>query len=362
MPRRKTSPDREAAVQHLTELWAKTLEKPKSNTNDEIDRLINSNVTAIRFSLPTQLLGKLTDPKLNCLCLSLGNDGDKSRWAPRPFCTSVIVPWMRTIQNVLGASSDPYVGNPLRRNFLDASPDESIRGSDREDWALLYKVLDEVQERNRPVFTLYRFLETLRSIKKRFEASNFDFIIPGRVRIEQVNELVSRFLAEGSGGDRGLAVAAALFETFANHLSLYDEVRRFAINASDASTGQTADIECYSEGSVKLAIEVKERQLTLIDVQGGASKAKKAEIREMLFNAPATSPVDRKDVDDLIEKTWGSGTNLYRLSIHELINVGLVLAGENGRRDFLINVGTQLNAFNTQPTNRFRWKELLESL
>lgn len=362
MPARTLSPDRNKARFVLDSTWSEVLSSPPQDTDREIDRLINSDVVAIRFCLPTQLLGKIVDPKLDCLCLTLGKTKDETRWAPRPFATATIVPWISTIQNVLGTSTDPYVSNPLRRSRLQADPGEGTRARDKSDWELLHKVLSDVQDRDNPSFTQRCFLQTLRSIRKRFDASNFEFVIPERVSIEQVDHIVREFLLHGSGGDRGLAVAAALFETFGKQFSIYDQVRRFAINASDASTGQTADIECLVEGEIRLAIEVKERDLTLIDIKSGMRKARKAEIKELLFNAPGTATAFRDDVDSLIEKTWGSGTNLYRLSIHELISVGLVLAGEEGRRDFLINVGYQLNTFNTQPANRLRWRELLEAI
>lgn len=363
MPARIITPDRTKAKLLLEKLWAEVLASPTKEMDPDIDRLINSDVVGIRFCLPTQLLGKVTESKLDSLCLTLGRTkDDESRWAPRPFASAVIVPWMTTIQNVLGTSTDPYVSNPLRRYQLEADAGDGTRERDRKDWELLHRVLAEVQMRDSPAFTVDRLTQTLRSIRKRFEASNFEFVIPERVSIEQVDSIVSAFLSQGSGGDRGLAVAAALFETFGKHFSIYDKVTRFAINASDTSTGQTADIQCWVNEEVRLAIEVKERDLTLIDIKSALRKARKAEIKELLFNAPGTASSDRNAVDMLIEKTWASGTNLYRLSISDLIHVGLVLTGETGRRDFLSNVGKQLNEFNTQPYNRVRWRELLEEI
>lgn len=91
-------------------------------------------------------------------------------------------------------------------------------------------------------------------------------------------------------------------------------------------------------------------------------KARRAALRELLFHAPGANPAEGEAIADLFARTWTQGTNLYRLSIFELIRVGLALAGEPGRKDFLENVGRQLDAFNTQPMNRKRWKELLEEI
>lgn len=135
------------------------------------------------------------------------------------------------------------------------------------------------------------------------------------------------------------------------------------MNAADQSTGMVGDIECTGiDGELKLAVEVKDRDLTLSDVRSALLKARKVSLGEALLNVPDTLAVDREQIDDVIKTGWASGTNLYRLTIDELIKVGLFLTGEPGRRDFLVNIGEQLDAYSTQPINRKRWKELLEGL
>lgn len=116
------------------------------------------------------------------------------------------------------------------------------------------------------------------------------------------------------------------------------------------------------DGELRLAIEVKERNVTLADVRSSILKARKISLHELLFNAPGANPSDKEEISELFARTWASGTNLYRLSIDELVRVGLCLTGESGRKDFLENVGRQLDEFGTQPNNRKRWKELLEGM
>lgn len=111
-----------------------------------------------------------------------------------------------------------------------------------------------------------------------------------------------------------------------------------------------------------MAIEVKERNITLTDVRSAIYKARSVSLSELLFNSPGTEQSENDQIEELVHQTWASGTNIYRLSINELIRVGLALTGEEGRKDFLKNVGDQLDTYNTQPRNRKRWKELLEQL
>ena len=360
MTENRTSPDAESARELLDELWGIVTQEEDGEINQEIATLVSSRFVAIRFCLPTQLLGKLTDHNLDCLCLQKGSGDSGSQWDPRSFANKVIVPWSAENQSVLGTSADPYVGKPLRKPRLEENP-EKVRGI--EEWVLLYRVLDEVERRDSQDYTRLCMLQTLRSIHKKFAELDFEYFVPERVSIEQTQKLIAEFLSEGSGGDRGLSVAAALFETFGKYFGIYNEVKRYAINAADQSTGMTGDIECIGgDGELRLAIEVKERNVTLADVRSAVLKARKASLRELLFNVPGANPSEKEEIDDLFSKTWASGTNLYRLSINELVRVGLSLTGESGRKDFLENVGRQLDEYGTQPSNRQRWKELLEGM
>lgn len=360
MVKKAVSPNTETAQKTLSELWASVLIEADDPIDPQIDSLVNSDSVSIRFCLPTQLLGKLVDPKLDCLCLQKGTCDSESTWDPRGFAAKVIVPWVMANQAVLGTSSDPYVSKPLRKPKIEESPGNV---KSKADWSLLYQVLHEVENRHNLKFTRQKLILVLRSIKKKLAESVFEYAIPERVGLDQTRNLIRQFLDESSGGDRGLSVAAALFQTFGEFFGLYSNVRRYVINASDQSTGSVADIECLDkDGELRLAIEVKERSLTLTDVKGAVQKARKGSIQEFLFNAPRVNPNDSDSVADLFSRSWASGTNLYQLSIDELINVGLTLTGEDGSKHFLNGVGNQLNEYNTQPRNRQRWKELLEQI
>lgn len=360
MSEKRPTPNTDLARKLIDELWNVVTNEENPQIDADIDRLINSRFVSIRYCLPTQLLGKLTDEKLDCLCLQKGSGEDESSWDPRSFASKVIVPWVIENQSVLGTSTDPYVSKPLRKRRIEGMPG-NVKG--KQEWILLFHILSDVEKRNSKEYTRTKLIQTLRSIHLRFANLTFEYSIPERISIEQTINLITNYLSESSGGDRGLSVAAGLFTTFGKYFKLYKEVKRDVINASDKSTGLTSDIECLDEnGNLRLAIEVKERNITLTDIRSSVLKARKATLREFLFNAPGINKAEEKQVSDLISKTWASGTNIYQLSIEELIKVGLSLTGEAGRRDFIRNVGIQLDRFNTQPINRKRWKELLEEI
>jgi len=71
---------------------------------------INHRLVAYRFCLLIQLLGKLTNPAIDCLRLQKRKAG----WDARSLGSKVVAPFNREQENVLGTSGDPYVGNPMR--------------------------------------------------------------------------------------------------------------------------------------------------------------------------------------------------------------------------------------------------------
>ncbi len=129
---RKISPNTSDATYLLNKLWDEVLTE-EDNTgplDEQIDELINSKRVAIRYCLPIQLLGKLTDHKLDALRMKKGgNKDDPAAWVPREFAKKVIVPWVTENDNVLGNSKDPYVGNPARIYRLSTNP-KDVKRSD----------------------------------------------------------------------------------------------------------------------------------------------------------------------------------------------------------------------------------------
>ncbi len=357
--RASTTPDREAARRKLEELWSVVLNDDTAVAPAEIQELVNSEQTAIRFCLPTQLLGKLVDPGLDALCLQRG-DGSRGRWDPRGFAAKVVVPWNQGNQTVLGKSGDPYVSNPLRRQRLDDGLDQM---ADREQWEKLCKILGDVEAANGPAHTERVLLQVLSAIRDRLRDLAFVYIVPPRVSLRQTEELIRTFLTERSGGDRALAIAAALFETFRKHLHIYQEVRRNVVNAADAATNSAGDLECIGpNGAIILAVEVKERRIGDADVQIAVAKAREYTVQELLFCAEGIAPADQDAVEKTFASAWASGTNLYHATIGDLMRGALPLLGEHGIRDFVVQIGSQLDGFSTQPKHRKVWKSLLDGL
>jgi hypothetical protein len=323
---------------------------------------VNHKQVAYRFCLPIQLLGKLTNPKLDCLRLQKrkGDPADVKGWDARSLGSKVIGPFNQKQENVLGTSSDPYVGNPIRipRMLRNDQSKKDVAG-----WNALVDVLEQVESRGNPDFTKTVFRQVLLEIFRRQQSLRFIYVIPPRISLENILKLAQSFLEEKSGGDRGLALCGALFDAIGIHFGLYAKVDRARINASDKATGQVADLECVNaEGRVVLAVEVKERTLTLTDVEGTIRKCRQREIKDIFFAAPGVKADDQPALDERIGRVFGSGQNLYVFNFFPFARSILALGGDPIRTTFLQKVGEHLNRWNTQPSHRQAWKTLLEAL
>ena len=308
------------------------------------------------YSLPTQLLGKLTDPRLDALCLQRG-ESSVSQWDPRSLATSVVVPWVRDNENVLGNSPDPYVSNPLRQSRVLPNP-PNVRANTLPLWQSLHDVLSEVQGRDDPAYTAAVFRAVLHEAHEMLRSQDFNYPTIQRVSLEQTRYLASSLLESSRQGEHAMSLAAALFVAMGRRFRLWDDVRRQASTASDRAVGSVGDLECRDEGVLVYAVEVKERSLTLADVRSFEEKLSQSKVTEAIISAPGVHATEADSVDRRIHSMWTRGINLYRLSLEELLLITMSLAGEECRCDFIVEVGKQLDE-HALPSGRRAWRDLL---
>lgn len=355
----------------LDEHW--TVVRQRAEDGDLSDYLDNSDiVAAIRESLSdsadktyhyvliTQLLAKVTDPKLNARSLQEGAGVDGS-FDPRTICKKVVVPFDRThLDGALGRSPDPYVNNPVRVPLLVKTDRESK--SDPEMWDKLCDVVETVESAGSTEFAIAALRQVMLEIYRKLGSTVIKYDVPLRASLAQVIGAIEEFSQEQSGGDRPLALTAALFQVIGQSFKLFDpNVRRGKINASDESSGQAADIECLDEqGKVVIAVEVKDRTVTVSDLEEKLSSTRERGIKEIFF-VFARGKEQAEGVRERLAKEFSAGQNLYVFNIVGFAKSVLALAGESSRRDFLIFVGEQLDSY-SDTKHRLAWKAVLQAM
>jgi hypothetical protein len=195
------------------------------------------------------------------------------------------------------------------------------------------------------------------------QSLKFSYPVPPRVSLELTLSISKDFLEEKSGGDRAQALAGALFDSIGIHFGIFAQVNRARINASDEATGQAADLECLDKaGKLVLAVEVKDRTVTLADIEGTLIKSRQRQITELLFTAKGTRVEDHTAIEERVSRAFAAGQNVYIFDFFELARSVLALGGEPIRITFLKKVGEHLDTWNTQPRHRQAWQQLLQKL
>lgn len=346
--------------------WLAALDRPVE-TDADLDWIFESNSVSMRYSVLTQLLGKHANRGRDALCLQLGDPNSAAefgRWDPRSFCAAVVVPWVQRTDNVLGTSQDPYVSKPLRRPRLD---DWSVSVRSRADWERIVALLNDVQVRDEPEFTEQVLRRCLASIARHYRKSSIPYAVPTRVSIADTLRVIGAFLEAPSGGERPMIVAASLMRVLGRSLNLFSEVRRQAVNEADAASGAPGDILCLretesGEAELVLAIEVKDREVSLVEVNATIEKARRSQITEVMFATPGRQALDDQEIEQRIADEWALGTNVYEVRLIDIARVALTLVGEAERPALLREIGTEINEHALHPSLRKTWADLLATL
>jgi hypothetical protein len=145
--------------------------------------------------------------------------------------------------------------------------------------------LDAVQNKNDIDFTQKVFDQVLVEINKLLTNVVVVYPTPSRISLEKTLLLIEKFISERSGGDRLEAVATSLFRTISDRFNLFDKIKREKVNAPDITTGMVADIECWLNDEIILLVEVKDRSLSLTQLDSKVDIARANRIKEILFIA-----------------------------------------------------------------------------
>lgn len=351
----------EGLIVWLDDQWEQALANYTGAPDPEIDRFVDSSVVSIRYAFLTQLLGKHADPARDLLCLQRGDRGSSTessgRWDPRGFCTRVVVPWNQRHQNVLGASREPYVSKPLRRPRLDRQM-ESLKN--RVEWDALVEFLTALESASDPAKVEDALRRCIKSVARRLRDQQVEYPVPMRIGLDQLCNILDRYLEVANGGLRPLVVTTALMRTLGKAFSLFTRVESQGVNEPDSATGRPGDVMCYGEDdTLALAVEVKGDELTLIELEGTIEKARSARVANILFATPGFVASDREAIRARVTEEFAQGSNIYQASIQSLVRNSFMLLGEDWRVKFLYEICSELDARSSQPMDRLAFADLL---
>jgi len=280
------------ALTKLTSIWQEVQSLPYERINDvsfvedqelreKIQQLVNSPTKAFKYALLTQILAKVVEPSINCLAIQ-AQAPVSGAFDARSFCRKTIIPFEREqLNNILGASSDPYVGKPLRHEMITLDIIDHIK--DKQGWRNLYTILHRVEERKDTEFTLVVLKQILLEIRKLLSQQIISPPFLSSVGTEDIKDILVSYLSKPSQGLRPQAVVYALFKTFNEKTKTFATITTVKATVADVYARRTADIECKdTEDNLKLAICVTE-QLNIEKLERELEKAKMNNLGNMLI-------------------------------------------------------------------------------
>ena len=357
-----------ACKNYLEATWAaiiaKEIDIPLPDLDPQLTTAIraslSSTVKTYHYVLPTQLLAKAVNPDLAVHSLQAAYNHPRA-FDARTLAHQVIVPFDQANYRVLGGSPEPYVNNPLR---IPAVTEEyRSQQKAKTDWDHLITVLNAVETANNPEFTQLVFRQVLYEVYELLKNVQVTYPTPNRISLKQIQQLRDTYLQSNSGGLRMEAVSVAFFKTIGERFQLFDDVHYSTVNAADASSGMLADIECRHQGRVVLLVEVKERSLTLVQLDTKIDTARAEHIAELLFIAQGgIEGSEKTTVEERIATEFSSGQNVYVANFVDFALGILILLGEQGRVQFLDRIGNILDQMNANIQQRRTWSNLLRSI
>ena len=136
------------------------------------------------------------------------------------------------------------------------------------------------------------------------------------------------------------------------------------MNEADSPTGAPGDVTCFnSNGDIVLAVEVKDRALTLSDVRSSTRKARESSesLSNLLFATGGIRDRERSQIHESVAAAWASGLNIWQVDIVGMASAAFALLSENWRPEFLRAIGTELDARGDH-AHRRAWHEILSKL
>lgn len=344
-------------------LWAEARSYPAkkslvpTNLKERLEKIFASRTKTYQYAVVTQLLAKLDDPTKDARCIQkLEGDLDPSRFDARSLCSKVVVPWERKVGSPLGLKDDPYVNNPMR--VSDFSLAYQHKQKDKKTWAELVALFEHVQQH--PTSARPLLLQTLLMIRVLREEQDVKFPTPQRASLQDTLAVTHDFLKTKSGGARLQVVGFAVFDAMRKTWGIFDEVTTSPVNASDTSSGKSADVVCRRAGEVVMACEVKDRDLNIEMLHGTITNARLEKVTELFTLIRGKDASHEKEMTTRIDREFKHGMNVYLLENDAFLALVLALIGEAGRQHYLNSIVEGMVMMNIPFETKRDWARSLE--
>lgn len=248
------------------------------------------NCLTYRYILLTALTAKATNESIDILSLQAGDASDGA-YDARSLCSRVVYKFQKDfLDDVLdGSNEDPLVNNPGRHLRL-SKENKSAGGDPKKALYMLCDNLPQIADSQSARECLDYFITECLLIAqtKREKAIAFSAAIVA-ADVFSTRDFMDSLLDKNYGGLALLLVANSIFSVTYPERDGY-KVIPHPVNQSGASSSQMSDLDIYNpDGSPRLAIELKDKPFTEVEVQKAAKTAYECGAPSMLFIAGRSS-------------------------------------------------------------------------
>jgi hypothetical protein len=327
-----------------------------------IDAVFDGTETGYKKAIIIQATGKAADPVLDAQAMQKGFGSDRS-WDAREFAKQTFVKWNRSANEPFSHSGDPYVSNPYRIPRFDETQRSHRKRPDEFDKAL--KVLEHLNATTDQKKAYTNLVEVLLGLKRWIADKHVLYPLPKRASLTETQNAIDQFLKLKSGGTRLQAIVAALFQTLAQAGLEILDVASGHVNSADSSAKMAGDVT-FQTGSSNFVAEVKDRALNADEVMASINKARVAGASDLMFIVRSRlmfeGDFELGDFQKICANQFSSGLNIYLESFDAFSRVCLSLVGEEGRRNFLEQVGNTLAEQKADISHKWAWSDIVKAL
>lgn len=323
----------------------------------EIERatsiLMTSATQAYREALIGCALARLVDPEIDIQQPSeqLGDNA----FSGRSLDERVVNPFLH--ENEIPASKNPYL-SALRRAVelrLPVPPGQR----DAKAFTALVEFLEALKQVDDPTARTYlRYL--LYGFLRLREQSNIQLIQVKQLHVDQVRQLLARFLSRPSGGWIPLIVVVAVFHAIRDSFGLDWNIQWHDINVADAPANAPGDVTVSQNDNIILSVEVTERQIDQERVRSTfRSKIAERQVTDYIFLSTREPTPSAREAS---YAHFAQGHHMGFLDLTEwAVNI-LATIGPNGRAHFVRHVVGILDHHRIPRAIKVAWNQALEAV
>jgi hypothetical protein len=299
---------------HILNEWHKNQPKDKSLFKNEysldIEQILTGSHKTFRYILITALIAKCVEPTIHMRSLQ---KGAKLRGAydARSLCHKVWVKFEKIeLNNKLGGSNEPYLNKPARFPSIELT--NPVRaGNNRRTLRTLFFLLEKLNDEDPEVMLLSLHFALCIILERK--GDEFVLLSSDFHQYDGVNlyPYLDKYLAYSSQGETLISLFGAIITVYYSHQESEVEVHKS--NQAGSSSKEIGDIDVRKSGKLILSIEVKDKILSVSDIEHAVQKTLLAGCRDQLFVIGRSSTVEEN-----IEKLGRDLREKYNMDVRFL--------------------------------------------